>query len=313
VELTPRPSLQARNFIMIIFALFLFIVGLSLYLNLANIHRRYEELATAIGRSVFQQLVAVRKWSTQHGGIYLQATKPFDSGAMDQANTLTTSDGRTLMRIHPEYLTRLISDILVSESGISIGVTSLKLTSPDNAADPWERTVLEKFDKGIDEQLAIVGHGRSATFRYMAPLRTEEPCLICHGKQGYKLGDIRGGLSVSFSYVPFQKAISKGNAQIYVVHAVFLLTGLAIIFFLGRKLITRIVELQEASSHIRKLEGLLPICASCKKVRAAGADPNAQESWIAIETFIRDRTDAEFSHGFCPECLKKLYNWEHGE
>lgn len=60
-------------------------------------------------------------------------------------------------------------------------------------------------------------------------------------------------------------------------------------------------ELQEAISKIKILSGLLPICASCKKIR------NDQGYWEQIEIYIREHSEAEFSHGFCPECAEKLY------
>jgi PAS domain S-box-containing protein len=60
-------------------------------------------------------------------------------------------------------------------------------------------------------------------------------------------------------------------------------------------------ELQEAFTKVKTLSGLLPICASCKKVR------DDKGYWNQIETYIRDRSEAEFSHGICPECMKKLY------
>jgi hypothetical protein len=308
-------SLQARNSLIIISVLFVLVLLLSLCVNLMTTRQRYEELATAVARSMFQELVAVRTWSAQHGGVYVQLTKGFqlDPDEEDLSEHATTKDGRVLTRIHPEYVTRLISDILVRESGIRIGVTSLKLTSINNAADVWERSVLDKFGRGSSEQFAVVGRGQSAIFRYMAPLKTEQSCLGCHGKQGYKLGDTRGGLTVSFSYVPFQKAVTKSNTQIYLAHVVFLLAGLGIAYFLGKKLITRIVELQTAAAHIKRLEGLLPICTSCKKIRPDGADPKRQGSWIPIEVFISDKTDAEFTHGLCPACVKKLYGCEYGQ
>lgn len=60
-------------------------------------------------------------------------------------------------------------------------------------------------------------------------------------------------------------------------------------------------RLEEALSQIRTLSGLLPICAHCKKIR------DDQGYWNQIETYIHDRSDAQFSHGICPECLKNLY------
>lgn len=62
-----------------------------------------------------------------------------------------------------------------------------------------------------------------------------------------------------------------------------------------------IAELQHALSEVKKLSGLLPICASCKKIR------DDQGYWSQIEVFIKKHSEAEFSHGICPECRDKLY------
>ncbi len=63
-----------------------------------------------------------------------------------------------------------------------------------------------------------------------------------------------------------------------------------------------IKELQEALSKIRTLSGMLPICSSCKKIR------NDQGYWTQIESYIKEHSNAEFSHGICPDCSKKLYS-----
>jgi PAS domain S-box-containing protein len=64
----------------------------------------------------------------------------------------------------------------------------------------------------------------------------------------------------------------------------------------ARKVIER-----EHDSEIKRLRGMLPICASCKKIK------NDDGYWSQIEIYIREHSEAEFSHGICPECLRKLY------
>lgn len=75
-----------------------------------------------------------------------------------------------------------------------------------------------------------------------------------------------------------------------------------------RMLKRKIEELEGALSHITKLEGILPICANCKKIRLEGAVPEEEKSWVQIESYISTRTDAQFSHSICPQCMKKLYS-----
>lgn len=60
-------------------------------------------------------------------------------------------------------------------------------------------------------------------------------------------------------------------------------------------------DLQDANTKINSLEGLLPICSACKKIRDEKGD------WSQIEIYIRDRSKVEFTHSICPECAKKLY------
>jgi PAS domain S-box-containing protein len=60
-------------------------------------------------------------------------------------------------------------------------------------------------------------------------------------------------------------------------------------------------ELKEALANVKTLRGLIPICASCKKVR------DDKGYWSQVEVYVRDRSDAEFSHDICPDCMKKLY------
>jgi len=60
-------------------------------------------------------------------------------------------------------------------------------------------------------------------------------------------------------------------------------------------------ELQKALSDVKTLKGIIPICASCKKIR------DDKGYWEQIETYINKYSEADFSHGICPECKKKLY------
>jgi hypothetical protein len=62
-----------------------------------------------------------------------------------------------------------------------------------------------------------------------------------------------------------------------------------------------ITELKEALANVKTLRGLVPICASCKKIR------DDKGFWSQVDVYVRDHTEAEFSHGICPECSKRLY------
>lgn len=60
-------------------------------------------------------------------------------------------------------------------------------------------------------------------------------------------------------------------------------------------------ELQMAMGEIKQLRGILPICASCKRIR------DDKGYWHQVEVYIHEHTDAQFTHGLCPDCVKKLH------
>lgn len=70
---------------------------------------------------------------------------------------------------------------------------------------------------------------------------------------------------------------------------------------LNREKDDKIVELNTALREIKTLRGIIPICSSCKKIR------DEKENWNQIEIYIKEHSDADFSHGICPECAEKLY------
>lgn len=59
-------------------------------------------------------------------------------------------------------------------------------------------------------------------------------------------------------------------------------------------------QTQHLIQRVRHLEGILPVCSICKKIRS-------EDQWVPIEGYIRDHSDVEFSHSLCPECLEKYY------
>jgi two-component system CheB/CheR fusion protein len=68
-----------------------------------------------------------------------------------------------------------------------------------------------------------------------------------------------------------------------------------------------ILDLQDALANVKTLSGLLPICAACKKIR------DDKGYWNQIESYIRDRSEAQFTHGLCPDCAEKIYGKIHKE
>jgi two-component system NtrC family sensor kinase len=176
------------------------LVGASYAWRLHELETHAFEMARQRGRLVFDMVETTRDWASRHGGVYAPVTdKTPPNPYLDVPDkVITTPAGKTLTKINPAYMTRQIGEIIKQEWDMKIHLTSLKPINPGNVPDDWERSALEQFEQSTDAQVSIVSGESGDVFRYMAPLVVKSGCLSCHEKQGYVLGDIRGGLSVTF-------------------------------------------------------------------------------------------------------------------
>ena len=305
---------RIRNLLILIGALFAVAAVLSMRQEFTQVREDQSLLAVSTGKVLFRTVVATRSWVASHGGVYVPVTETFRPNPYLTVpdRDVRTTDGRELTLINPAYMTRLVGEILARE-GYTIHLTSLKTLRPGNAPDEWERTALERFDKGSILEYSLTGPAGKRTFRYMEPLKTETACLKCHAKQGYKVGDVGGGISIAFPYAPFEQSIRADDRRTIATHAISLATALAILLFLGLRIMKLAGSLEETQRQVLTLEGILPMCASCKKIRKEGAKATDPGAWMPVDSYIARHSEATFSHGICPECAKKLYGWSEKE
>jgi diguanylate cyclase (GGDEF)-like protein len=179
----------------------LILISISAAWNVDQARKRQYEIDLDTGRALFEIIVTTREWNARHGGVYVPITNDVQPNPyLDVPNRdVTTTDGQKLTLINPAYMTRLIAEIADEKDNVKFHITSLKPIRPANAPAEWEAAALQSFEaQGQKEYVQYEDDGRVSFFRYMAPLVTQESCLKCHAKQGYKVGDIRGGISISF-------------------------------------------------------------------------------------------------------------------
>ena len=147
----------------------------------------------------FEKDLIYRRWAAAHGGVYVPVTdqtqpNPYLS---DFENRDLEIAGMHLTLINPAYMTRQVIELAREQYGHEGHITSLDPLRPENVADSWETTALLSFENGITEMSGVESLDGREFFRLMRPLVTEESCLKCHAVQGYEVGDIRGGISIS--------------------------------------------------------------------------------------------------------------------
>jgi len=201
--------------------------------------------------SSFNKDLIYRRWVAGHGGVYVPATdktppNPYLSHIKER--DISTPSGRALTLVNPAYMTRQIYVMAEKQYGVRGHITSLNPIRHENAPDPWEAKALQAFVNGRTEVTETIDMNGEPYFRFMRPMITEEGCLKCHAIQGYKLGDIRGGISVS---LPMKKYYIDRNHRIRNVGAGhFLLWMLGL---LGLVMSARTIKKSiEASEHAEK-------------------------------------------------------------
>ena len=305
---------RIRNLLVLVGALFVVGNALSLQRNFTQLREDRFQLAVLTGKVLFRTIVATRTWNSSHGGVYVPVTETIRPNPYLTVpdRDVRTTDGRELTMINPAYMTRLVGEILALE-GYTVHLTSLKTLRPGNTPDDWERTALERFEKGSALEYSLTGPVENRVFRYMEPLKAEAECLSCHAEQGYKVGEVRGGIGIAFPYTPFEQSIRSAERNAIATHAIFLAAALAILYYLGHRIMKLAGSLEETRRQVRTLEGILPMCANCKKIRKEGGKPTDPGAWMPVDSYIADHSEAKFSHGICPECAKTLYGWSDKE
>ncbi|MEW6116068.1 MAG: ATP-binding protein [Nitrospirota bacterium] len=225
-----------------------FIIGCSLTLIIALgisfsiIARRQEQLIMKQieneARIVFKQIVLTRSWIADHGGIFIEKLPWVKPSPFLEKPEIVDMKGKRYVKETPAMVTKELSNYAKDRGFYWFHITSLTLTNPSNAPDEFEKGALQQFERSsIEEIISIETIDRSKYLRYIAPLYVEEACLGCHTHQGYKVGDVRGAISVT---IPMDKTLAEIAANKKRMLIAALLTVLALMsamFLMMRNLV----------------------------------------------------------------------------
>lgn len=170
------------------------------------------EQARVAARVAFEKDLAFRRWNVTRGGVYVFV------GGQNRPNPflnvpdrdLKTEDGRTLTMINPAYMSRQLYEIQKETAEVQGHITSIKPLRPGNEPDDWEHRALMGFQEGIPEVYSVENIDGKPFLRIMRPVYVEGLCVSCHAKQGYKEGELRGGISVA---VPLSGHLEQFHSQ----------------------------------------------------------------------------------------------------
>lgn len=189
------------------------------------------EVVLERAQSLFRQIVITRQWASEYGGVYVRKAPGVESNPWLEHPDLAAADGSLLTLRNPALITREISEIASSRDDYRFKITSLKPLNPGNAPDDFEQRALRAFEAGALEYRETADGQAGREFRYMGALKTERSCLACHAKQGYREGDIRGGISVTFPVDRLEGELRKNIVLVFGLEILIAAGTLAAVLF----------------------------------------------------------------------------------
>lgn len=257
------------------------LVLLSLWLVLRHTQEASEENARQQGRDIFNMTVAMRQWNSEVGGVFVPRSDKVPSNPyleVPERDPVTTS-GKVLTMVNPAYMTRQMSGVIEEQSGIRIRITSLRPVNPVNTAEAWEADALRAFEQQREAERSELLEAGDPQIRYIAPLMVRKECLNCHESQHYKVGDVRGAISVTIPAAQFVGALQADRREHMVTHSIVWLLVSATLLFSLQKYRGQWIDLKRLAESLESRVGerTAALTAETEAHRAAEVTARANE------------------------------------
>ncbi len=269
---TDSDSVSRKTFLrkyILIFAGWLILVTGSLAWNLRQVEQSTLMTAAVAVRASINRDLAFREWATSHGGVYVRSTvnTPPNPYLHVPDRDVVTTTGKSLTLMNPAYMVRELHQNFQDKMGILTHLTSLKLLNPNNAPDEWELRMLKDFEQGKKEAFEQSTIAQEPYLRLMLPFPVKQGCMTCHAQQGYKIGDIRGGISASIPLKPYLAEAQARGDELKISHGVIWLFGFLGMVYAGyaekKTVAQRESALQALHASEQKLLSILESVDAC--------------------------------------------------
>lgn len=281
--------IQLRRFVWTITAFWTVAIAIVLIWELHDEQNKAIETARSEARGAWKKEAAVYLWAASSGRVYVPVTEknPPDANLTHMPERdITSPTGTELTIISPPMIMNQVHAIARGVSGTEGHITSLHPIDPDNNPDSWESQALQSFTQGVPEVYSReTVHGRNY-LRLMRPLFTDKSCITCHAEKGYKVGDVRGGLSISVPMDSIWGADLDDTVRRIAGYGGMWLLGLVGIALMSHRLRQQIAHRYAAERKLEEANELL-------EQRVAERTAELAEANQSLETEIVDRKQAE--------------------
>ncbi len=227
--------MKSRTYLYLILFFWTGVLAFSFISNVSTSNKNNFLILKSIGSAFFSEIETTRLWNAMHGGVYVpitNQTQPNPFLKVPNRDITAEETGIKLTKINPAFMTRQIAEIAKKENNIQYHITSANPIRPGNGADEWEKKALAHFISGKENFTEYIEE--KMVYRYMAPLFVKDGCLKCHAEQGYELGDIRGGISVTIPAGVYTETVKQTKNKLVFVHTIIYMIGLIGLFYFTR-------------------------------------------------------------------------------
>lgn len=292
---SPLSRVAAPAALLLAALLWSMLVLVSLWTQREQLNRMAMELARIDAIANLKKDMAIRKWASEVGGVYINEGKAPNVDALSEQERLLarrlTGESLNLISLTSIHILMGIQEISNKDYGSKERLTSLQLHNRANAPDEWETQALKTLEKGskiVAEAMPQKnGHG---LMRVMIPMRMEQECLECHRETLVPLGGLRGGAGVSVDLNTYWNAQEPAWRAIQYWHTGIWLAGFAALYaywaFLRRRAAEHVMQenerrdneavlqkhklrLEESEARLRELAAFLQSVREEERTRIA--------------------------------------------
>lgn len=210
-----------------------FSVTFSILKLLEEHNDNHENFLFETAKVHFDDIINSRAWNAQYGGVYVYAKEGIKPNPYLKNNHTYDKDGEILVKINPAWMTRMLSEVGKSDD-YHFRITSLKPINPTNEPDEFESKALRYLEEHPAEHYYTQAKKDSTEYRFLGKLAVTDACMRCHAEQGYQVGNIRGGISVTMNAKNIYASLDfMENVRIFVVFValmILLVSGYMLMF-----------------------------------------------------------------------------------
>ena len=235
-------------------------IAFSLGISAWQMHLAIRNIATVHARQAFDKEIGFRRWNEFKDKSFTLVEQPGRTTTPTDLfinRTIVSPSGRVISTANIANVPNRFHSPVREHDEFGSRLTGFVPTLPENAPDAWEKLALDTFRKGQDEVVSISGNSTKEYLRLMRPLTAKRTCLKCHAAQGFRQGNIIGGLSIMLPMEIYRSSEADQLATLSAGHFLFWILGLVGISLGTRKLNRSREKLQLLLEHTEQLNQVL--------------------------------------------------------